>query len=1220
MSFSFRDFVSGQTQDDEVAVGALQEVGNGSKNLSPGRKAKEVPSKNRKTKRSRREASNGEKVNEQETNEGGPTPENKDASIQHATLARLDALYGSFDQPSGSQLVRSIANPLLPPSQLARSPKELVRKRKRNARRRARADSDEEEEERPKSKTELEEIARKEEHRIRQIDREREWNQVRAGWRNRNVDLRGETDVGGAIQAAVLESRKRQPPPPPPTSEAVRKTRVIAQDVTAASPSSVGGDEDAEDQVLNRLVQTVGEKADESKEQTGGAGDLRPERDRLGFWALGMVAPRVDSSLYQSAPLPQPKIKSVAQKDACDQGAYPGLRVYSLQRVMDQREALTQNEGLLPSRAHPASVKFQHQRQLVRLSARFLMGAGNEGSGEESIADRMVQLLWKRGVAEASSNAVVESQAVLCGRRLQFFLERSWEEPRTIMEKVGIARDVGLVGPIIARKHGLLVLQRKLRAHGVARNESFVQSVTHYVPIPGTMPPVPTFPLHALGFEFGPTDKFNFIHDRETVSEESLVQSVALSFTRWLNVTKEDGGKRAELEHQMSTMIERSVQLHSIKLHKRLRLRSQPIDELPLLPVYRSMMVFCRLAANSGENPAVSSGRVAGTRAGGYGGLKASSRLLFDFLESSILSNGLQSFPRLHLVFALLRISSVLPEDAIRILAAPLDSASVMTPYLTMQHLLEHLESEGLLVEKKDDEWGVEVGQLEYAFFQACESIRKCVQLDPTEPDYHSWYIAIKAGSLILCSGNRAGSGARLFASSMAMVDELVLAVDKKKAKRRKYEARVKLPKFRDLRAETAKAYQLLLSLAQHQNSPRCHQAVASFCEWRQAIALLVGDCEGPESHFEEIRRMHKVAMMRWASSEQSKVSREYGKRSRIDRRTLADSLERKPEEPTHWRRLVRALGSVKSSSTTSLTGDCVSEDSPDRLPSSTKLEHKKDAWASDRSTWWPDHLLSLSFPDTELQGDLYPLRCKATSSLADGESAENTAGVPGMDGEISLAGNESVQWLQACIDQSQKTKAIDSSTGKNERYDKQLPKTIAEVLENPRRSDLDALGRPFLGLEGLSVEDEVVCYKALIRCHICGTQDAPVTRVVNYYWQSVWDPQSQTLYLESPKWRSLEWLHRMGVDILSQLPEEPALEVIPRDMILYPPAMREVLAAGVAVYGARSWARIQKENKDIFAGHHRRKAEKCYGFMVKAGLLESKIPDETCVFDAILL
>jgi hypothetical protein len=712
-----------------------------------------------------------------------------------------------------------------------------------------------------------------------------------------------------------------------------------------------------------------------------------------------------------------------------------------------------------------------------------------------------------------------------------------------------------------------------------------------------------------LGFEFGPTDKFNFIHDVEKISEESLVLSLALFFTRWLNVTQEDSDKRAELEHQMSTMIKHGVQLHSIKLQKRLRFRRAPVDELPLLPVYRSMMVFCRLVANSGEHFSLMSERAAGARGGRDGELQASSRLLFDFLESNIWSNGLQSFPRLHLVFALLRISSVLPEDAIRILAAPLDCVSVLTPYLTMQRLLEHLEGEGLLVEKKDDGWGVEVGQLEYAYFQASESLRKCIQLDPTEPDYHAWYIAIKAASLILCSGNRIGSGARLFPSSMEKADELLLAIDKK-VKRRKYEARVKLPKFEDLRVEIAKAYQLLLSLSKHQNSPRCHQAVASFSEWRQTIALLVGKCEEPETRFEEIRRMHKVAMVRWAALEQSEVSREYGKRSGVDLRTLADSLERNPEDVTHWRRLARALGSAQSSSTTSVSVYCVGGDSPDMAPS-TEFELKMDTWANDRLTWWPDHLLFLSFPDTELNGNWYPLRGKATATLAEKETAEETGGIHGMDVQKLFDGNDSVQWLQACIDQAQKTTAGDSLTERNERYDNQLPKTMSEVLESPLRPDLDALGRPFVGLEGVSVEDEMVCYKALIRCHISGLQDAPVTRAVKYYWQSVWDPQAERLYRKSPKWRSLEWLHRMGVDILSVLPEKPAPEIVSPATMRYPLAMREVVAAGVAAYGGCSWAKITKENPEIFAGYHRRKAMLCYQFMVKAGLVESTMPDK---------
>lgn len=214
-------------------------------------------------------------------------------------------------------------------------------------------------------------------------------------------------------------------------------------------------------------------------------------------------------------------------------------------------------------------------------------------------------------------------------------------------------------------------------------------------------------------------------------------------------------------------------------------------------------------------------------------GLVAIASRLFDTSHKGIESRGLDRFGRLHLTFGLLRIAKDLPESAAEILSRPLDDGD-RTPFEVIKHLLEHTEENNQLVEDAKVAGSttnfVRVGELQFSFRQAGKVFAKCIEYDATELDYHCWHLAMLAGSLLLCSGNRIGSGAHLYPSQLLDSDDQRLydSFHGESKSLAMHEVRRMLPKFHELRRETAKALRLLFHLAKHQQSARAHLAISS--------------------------------------------------------------------------------------------------------------------------------------------------------------------------------------------------------------------------------------------------------------------------------------------------------------------------------------------------------------------------------------------------------
>eukprot|EP00977_Amphora_coffeiformis_P004766 scaffold1019_cov172-Amphora_coffeaeformis.AAC.19 len=1194
-----------------------------------------------------------------------------------------------------------LQNPHIPPSQLPHyrtlQIKESKRRRKRKRRRRLKrgddaddssssSSDDDEEATKPRTAEQIQAEADRQERQRLTALRKLEWESIRKKWRTRRLDLRNEPDVGGAIRAAVVwhsqHTPKKNKSKQNNRSHGAVKDQVDVPDEKILSASvdekyaepeptqvtSVQQDAEEQDETEeepkdfhSRLLKTSQEATDtkHDKTETIVQINLEPFQDRMDFWELGSTHPKhIDPSLYRPAAFPKLNGPRQQQRDTPSSldnkySELTALGAHLHPLAPGEGEDREDHLSLVP-RFHKTTpnARLQHKRQILRLVARYMFAAPpREGAkGKEVVlTNRMLRSLWNPSMLEATSFSLVDQQARWCGMRIAKFLGHNvQDDARVAMETMEITRDIRMLATTTRQTKNFVAPVKLL-----PRKETQMKASSDYVAVPGTEPPPPQRPLISVGFEFGPTDKFNFVWQKERVPEEAMRISLSILFARWLSSDEEDG-QRTEYEHQMSTMMERVVRLNDSKLRRLLNFNKAPVDDLPILRLYQSLMAFCSLFASNGGHSFAAFAGPASSEVGRSTGMQAAALQMFHFLEQSFKFQGLNAFPRIHLIFALLRISTGLPEEAISIIAGALGGKSSATPFSIIRQVLEHLENEDLLLEgSSTDGQGIEVGKLEYLFFQASESVLRSIEADPIEPERHSWYIAIKAGSLLLCSGNRIGAGARLCPSARTKKntdDVLYDMIEERKLEELNHEVRPKLNKFDETRLEIARALELLMNLTKFQDSARCHSAVSSFLEWGEAVALLVGNSEQMQSHFTEIRRMHEAHRHHWAIREQSQVAVEYLKRVEGSQRILsilADYLERYPGEVVNWRRLARALGAIPAqdenesnppfaktgeSSDSSSSGESSDsssaesspvdmEESSDGRSCSESLKHdgKASNWYSSRESWWledflyvpiPDFLPAIrNHPDTymqkkrplELKGDLFALRTQALSYLEENTSLEKCGGFFGM-AEGGLSPNyDSIGWLKACLLRTTSETYVPPEQ-RSKQYDHLLPVPLPETLDEPPDINYKDLGRPFPSLEKVGPKMEATFCRLLIRCHVNTQADPLVVKAIKYYLCIVWDVKGSILDTNHECWHALVWLYSMGVDILAELPET---RMPTKDEIDYPPKMRKAVMAHVKKVGPRHWNILHTKKASIFKGLHKHKARFCYKFLLRKGLID---------------
>jgi hypothetical protein len=1062
--------------------------------------------------------------------------------------------------------------------------------------------------------------------RQRKKDLKLEWKGVRQQWKKRKYDLRGEQDVGGAIQYAARQAAggKRKQAPKANTADSIQSAAGVGDTSSGKAQAAAAGNDDYADtsdeeqgNILNRLMQSS-QLAHEERAKAAPQGnvndgkpDLRPYAERLEAWELGRSAPRPQdlefnyteyrkqpAQFYPGQHVPPIKRGNVRRKQLeplNDAGV-------SLAGLTGKKLKTTSMECFPLSHEQYVTGRFTHSRQLLAVAARHIVGAAGKcvQGDNAALENRMLRAIWNRDLAECHRLRLLLSQAGEHGQNLHVFLQHEWKNRHTAAERLGVLADLQTTGPAsltgftllpqtvynAGRKDRVRLVQEcslgsftwqpealvdgkkpgkaKITNRGSCADD--ITPATGYLPVSGTIPPVPSFPLDETGIIFGPKDKYTHVWYNGPVDGCVYVLTLSSLLSRLATAHMEgDDAVEEKLQEQIESMVEQTVQLNRSDYYKRLYYRKQSVSELPLASYYKALMGYCNLMANGYPQKSVVAGKDAGDDndsdgsddekdQAGQAAIHIVAERMFDFCQPLIDHNGLQLFSRLHVTFGLLRISKILPESAVDILSQPFGDHHCRTPFEIISCLLEHLENNYLLVDNLSSPAGVDesseihVGELEYAFHQASEIFGRCVQRDPTEVDYHAWYTGTLAGSLLLCSGNRIGSGARRYPSSYVYRKERqsLMLLEGGSSPSKSHEVRRMLPKFQELRRETAQAFQLLTHLEKHQQASRTHLSVSSFLEWRQVVALIVGPIKGKRNPYRAIRRFHEDTVVKWTLQERSAISLEFLQRceSSLDDRLggYAASLESDPCELNHWRALVSELGPVSSVVSKESAAKCEDCEECERLHDGLNVPHaslqrrkeKGSWWGTNRRDWWDSHLLHLSGSDPSKTVADWPIICKALKKkmsdlprdessygrlddVDDGDNDDDDGdGAPRSTRSLS-----SLQWLNDVIDAP--VSRADSQAEKeppvalrNQTHDEQLSKTFLEVCELAKSRqgrdehtcvtllDTNANSSP------AEAATEIMFCKVLIACHLYGVMHPIVQMGVRTLAVECWDRMNQ--------------------------------------------------------------------------------------------------------------
>jgi hypothetical protein len=1121
-----------------------------------------------------------------------------------------------------------------------------------------------------------------------------EWAGVRLNWKTRKYDLRTEQDVGGAIEYAAKQGAGKR--------KAAAMAKCDQSDKAQASVAATANDGDdgnksdyadtsdeEQGNILNRLMQSSQQAQEERAKPApqvnvnDGKADLRPYAERLDAWEYGRNAPRPQDLDFNYTPyrteearkLPprksgRPKSRLLAPVDDF------GVTMPTLRK---DHVKVASMDCFPMSHAQYCFRLFTHRRQILAMAARHIVGAAGKciQGDDAAIENRMLRAIWDKEMVYCHRSRLVLNQALQHGMNLHFFLKHQWKDRRFVVERLGVLPDSQMIGsdltPGSTMNQGVsnqsmgvtdraklvkdcalggLAWQPEAMVDGEETNAkepnqaSVVDDITpltSYLSVPGTIPPIPNFPLDESGIIFGPKDKHTHVYYNGPVDECTYVLTLSSLLSRLATAHLEgEDAVEEKLREQIQSMIEQTVELNQTGMHKRLWMRRKSISELPLASYYKALMGYCNLMANGYPQKNVIAGKDAGDdsdsdrsddemKEPGQATMNTVAQRMFDFCQPLIDHNGLQLFSRLHVTFALLRISKILPESAVAILSSPFDNHQFRTPFDIIRCLLEHLEENYLLVDNLSSSAGgeksseIHVGELEYAFHQASEIFARCVERGPTVVDYHAWYIGTLAGSLLLCSGNRIGSGARKCPSSYVYRKERqsLMLLEGGNTPSQTHEVRRMLPKFQELRRETAQAFQLLMHLERHQQAARTHLSVSSFLEWREVIALVVGPTKGKRNPFRAIQTLHDETVVKWTLQERSTASLNFLQccESSLDDRLdgYAASLEGDPCDLNHWRAFVSELGPLGFIVSDERAAECTFCDECERLHEDLNVPHaslqrrkeKGSWWGRNRHEWWDSHLLHLSGSDPSKTVEGWPIICKAlkkkfgdllpdesSHGLLDGDDDDGDDNDIARSSSSSSRSLPSFEWLDAVIHApdpvaraDNRPEKVPSATLRNQTHDEQLPKTFLEVCEmaksRPERNE-HYYAKTTLPLllteEGSSsspadAATEILCYKVLIACHLYGVLHPIVQIGVRTLGVESWDrieqrvrPAEQCLAV-----RCLAWLHHVsnvGLNV-SLMVGDVVYEYKISDT--FTTEMQQTLKDGVTRFGYGNWRAMHK-------------------------------------------
>jgi hypothetical protein len=685
--------------------------------------------------------------------------------------------------------------------------------------------------------------------------------------------------------------------------------------------------------------------------------------------------------------------------------------------------------------------------------------------------------------------------------------------------------------------------------------------------IAGTKPPIPSFPQNMVSVIFGPVDRHAKFYHQVKVDETVYRLTLSTLLSRVARISSESNNKAKKddmsaVQKQLQALVLEYAEIHETKLYRlNAKMTSGTFRDLPLVQYYRGMMGYCSFFANGCPSPKDSQAVKAEADQNVYGdddsdndlygdssdtinflqnsGMQTVANEIWDYLQTRIQHNGLLRVPRLRLTFALASVCRRLPSSAAELLSRSMNEGALRTPLDVIKLTLEHMESNDMISSRTKSISGEEAmpaGELEYLMHEAAKILRECIKVDFVNVDYHMWYIGARAATLLLCSGNEIGSGARLFPSARKKNTYQHLSGETDDLS---HEVRQRLPKFNEVRVELTEAVKLLFTLAQYQKGPRVHQAVSSLLEWSQVIALLSG--ESLEGCCEEIRDLHRFHVCQWALQDRGSSARAYTKRQQNSRNlsVLAQELENEPGKIENWRRFVRALGPLGSLKGESEDRTTHRNECPGcrRLRETLVIDHetrRKASWWGKQREWWVSGLLQMKPMGGQRRNQSRTEAVMRKIEMVMPELAHKSSFTRAFDDHgafespIQTTEHEH-NWLPA------EPEIRDGEPEEEARlttYDSELPLSFLEVMDKPD-GDCDV---SLCGIPGLSGADdlrhEVECYSLLICCHLKDTGDAVVQDHSYSLIRSCSDALNGLVKEGSDEFFCLLWLCSMGLDV----------------------------------------------------------------------------------------
>ena len=881
----------------------------------------------------------------------------------------------------------------------------------------------------------------------------------------------------------------------------------------------------------------------------------------------------------------------------------------------------------------------QH-RNFLRLAARFVIAADFSSKSNRQFISREVPTAYILNIL-TRKQLYEERDLIVMQGNLNFLYYCGWlvergkgNSSQQTLDKLGLSIDrqgyppmhqIGKAFPTPRSMRHWVAKSRSVM--GQLRGDSFLNST--FSLIPGAEPPIPPKPMDAPSFLLGPMESTPLINPFPVIGQSSQRLSAAL-LMEWLLSRR--GSARANAERKLIKTLLCNIRVAS-KAQRKIQVTSLASRGYSYA-CFSTLALYADIMINSFSFRKV----LVGSDQGETSALQKRLKAVYLCIDTEIIKGFLKPFARIHAIHGQLRFSYELPVAALHLLREGFNDTDRRTPFDLIRLTLEYMEANNALTDDIYDRGSkAYVPALDLAFFSSAKSFTAAFKADPIDPLYLAWHLAASSACLLLCSGNLIDSFPRCYPSEKIRLDEN--SDSEASTDCFPHEVREQLDKFEDLRKDVAMSFDMLYELCKQQKSCVSHLCVSSFLEWKQVVALVFGS-KLTEDLGSSFVRLHSFHTTQWALQDNSSYARSYLARTQIRDEFiehLASTLENDPESIDHWRKLVRHLGPISKNSPENAAKRNENIQSDSFLSTKHPASTEETDWKSSR-TYWIDSLLTSCVPRTlpfDKESD-FRMHRNVARFLEDEEVEQNLVEQQSSHGQVPCLHQDS--WFDILCPQNDNSESDDDSDSdddcdeslqdgrpsKDERlriHDQILPRAVAEILSQPETLRKPPFSRLHLEDDEEGERIEILCYKAFLLCHFGKKEHPAVSQISQLLIEACWNADRNSVIRSRAEWRAIVWLHRKGVPITHPFPKEmPPLHVPkspqraqkgPRkNSTLYPKAMCDAVKEGIRLFGFKQWVLIQA-TYPIFDGHHRRKAEKCYHFMVKTGLMDPHEEDD---------